>query len=250
MNVDISHQTDSSGKPTFDWLSTISSQCKLNHKGNYILDQSNLHTSSLRMKSLFSFVLNFWECTFTKLHLYLEREMTLWIEKQLLPKKVLHVLFNCTSSPVVKLSPREVTPRFIPPTFPTLQNWFKAVTPPFPTSAWQMLCAACQLLDTSIWQAAKSIWQAAWYLLDTCLVPAWQMLCVKQLTCSTKHLTSTWRKLWCMRMQVAIYRLCHKTAPMPIHLYVLIAFGMGLVVHRRVHQAHNILQNIIVRTNE
>ncbi len=54
-----------------------------------------------------------------------------------------------------------------------------------------------------------------------------------------------------------VNRLCHKTAPMPIHLYVLIAFGMGLVVHRRVHGAHNflILQGmqelvVIVRTNE
>ncbi len=36
-----------------------------------------------------------------------------------------------------------------------------------------------------------------------------------------------------------IFRLCHKTAPMPIHPYVLIAFGMGLVVHRIVHRAHN-----------
>ena len=40
-----------------------------------------------------------------------------------------------------------------------------------------------------------------------------------------------------------LYRLCHKIAPMPIHLHVLIAFGMGLVVHRRVHQAQNDVLN-------
>ncbi len=28
---------------------------------------------------------------------------------------------------------------------------------------------------------------------------------------------------------------------MPIHLYVLIGFGMGLVVHRRVNKAHNLV---------
>ncbi len=39
--------------------------------------------------------------------------------------------------------------------------------------------------------------------------------------------------------QDQLNRLCHKTAPMPIHLYVLIVFGMGLVVYRRVHRAHN-----------
>ncbi len=33
-------------------------------------------------------------------------------------------------------------------------------------------------------------------------------------------------------------RLCHTTAPMPIYVCVLIAFGMGLVVHSRVNRAH------------
>ena len=31
-----------------------------------------------------------------------------------------------------------------------------------------------------------------------------------------------------------------ETSPYRLHLYVLIAFGMGLVVHRRVHWAHNL----------
>ena len=48
-----------------------------------------------------------------------------------------------------------------------------------------------------------------------------------------------WLCLSCIVVRFVFpYRLCHTTAPMPIHLYVLIAFGMGLVVHGRVDRAH------------
>ncbi len=62
--------------------------------------------------------------------------------------------------------------------------------------------------------------------------------------CGTKSITIiTLLVIAKFLMQGVINKLCHTTAPtpMPIHLYVLIAFGMGLVVHHRVDRAHNLV---------
>ena len=109
---------------------------------------------------------------------------------------------------------------------------FNFATPPFPSSAWQMLCAECQMLDnwlssipSSICQAAQSICQAAQSICQACTkhlsskyqapIKHLSSICqasVKQLSsicqatvkllssicqATVKHLSSAWRKRWC-----------------------------------------------------
>ena len=94
------------------------------------------------------------------------------------------------------------------------------------------------------------VWKIVWVLdsisifsddfFDTdCVTHPVEMICeiILWFTICCGHGTLNY---WIHRLiNYSFHRLCHKTAPMPIHLYVFIAFGMGLVVHRRVHQAHN-----------
>ncbi len=68
--------------------------------------------------------------------------------------------------------------------FPSFHFFLDSPTPPFPSSAWQMLCAECQMLDnwlssipSSICQAAQSICQLAQSICQAC----------------TKHLSSKYQ---------------------------------------------------------